>query len=466
MLHFCGVKRTLLRAIVGTGAFCLFSPSQWENFTWAFQISFLLPGFLLLVGLSTILKYHRSVEQLRPRWIYLAFSILAAAAATYSNANGILLWPLLLFVAIALVPRREVIASYVGFGIAFIASYLYHYASPTRHSSPVNSLLHHPLGVCHYVVLYLGTSWVPIRSSFVVYSGMLGLLVALAVTVRVVSVRQRDPLQIALGSLIFFAAATAFLTGLGRLNFGLGQAFAPRYQTFNLLFWFSILSLLLLFADKTNPLLRTSVLAAISAALLSAFFQFPAWLNAGRTRNQQAEAAAAALLSNVADKDAVEVLYFEPMIVLSAADYFRQEHLFMFLDMKNDQMGQLISSSHHSSPQQSCEGQVTTVERIRPEALLANQKTDALEIYGSATNRFSGMQLRRFLFVSNDEIIGYGASIAAPFTSKQTEIVRKDRDNWLGFARPSREAKTVDVYATDGHTDTVCHVAKFQIPQR
>ena len=52
MLHFCGVKGTLWRAIVGLGGFALFCPAQWENFSWAFQISFLLPGFFLLLAVS------------------------------------------------------------------------------------------------------------------------------------------------------------------------------------------------------------------------------------------------------------------------------------------------------------------------------------------------------------------------------------------------------------------------------
>jgi len=34
MLHFCGVRGTLWRAIVGLGGFALFCPAQWETFPW------------------------------------------------------------------------------------------------------------------------------------------------------------------------------------------------------------------------------------------------------------------------------------------------------------------------------------------------------------------------------------------------------------------------------------------------
>jgi len=484
MLHFCGVSGTLWRAIVGLGGFALFCPAQWENFRWAFQISFLLPGCLLLLALSAVLKYQRSVQQLRPQWVYLALSILAAVAATYSNANGILLWPLLLLVAIALVPRVAVIASYAGFGVLFIALYLYHYVGPATHSSPLDSL-RHPLRIGEYIAEYLGIThilWgVRIRDSFAISSGLFGLLLALAVVVMVLWRQKREPLQFALLGFTFFAIATAFLTALGRLNFGLEQAFSSRYQTFNLLFWFSTVSLLLLLVDRTSPFLRTLLLAAMGAAMLLAFATFPLALETSRTRTQRAEAAATALLSGVPDKDALEVLYDEPIVVWRDADYFRQQHLFMFSDVKNDRLGQSLSSTYQSSPALRCEGQVTTVQQLPPGELLGGGDAGAFGISGLATDRFSQAPVRRLVFLSDNKIVGYGASIGGFSAAKknilfvlsgssgiqQSEIVpKKDSDKWLGFSRPPRNAASIDVYALDSRADTACHLATVELRQR
>jgi hypothetical protein len=481
MLHFCGVRGTLWRAIVGLGGFALFCPAQWENFRWAFQISFLLPGFLLLLALSAVLKYQRSVQQLRPQCVYLALSILTAAAATYSNANGILLWPLLLLVAIAVVPRVEVIACYGGFGVLFIALYLYHYVSPPG-PSPLDSL-RHPLLICEYVAEYLGVThilWgVRIPNAFAISSGLFGLLVALAVVVTVLWRRKREPLQFALLSFTFFATATAFLTAIGRLNLGLEQAFSSRYQTFNLLFWFSTVSLLLLLVDRTNPILRTLLLAAMCAALLVGFAAFPLALETSRTRTQRAEAAATALLAGVPDKDAMEVLYDEPMVVWRDANYFRQQHLFMFSDVKNDQLGQLLSSPYQSSPPLGCEGQVTTVQRLPPGELLGGADAGAFGISGFAKDRFSQAPVRRLVFVSDNKIVGYGALIGGFSAAKknilfvlsgssgiqQSEIVpKKDSYKWLGFGRLPRNAAPIDVYALDSSADTVCRLATVEAP--
>jgi len=458
ILHFSGIKGTLWRAIVGLGSFALFCPVQWENFDWAFQISFLLPGFLLFLGLSALLKYQHSVQQLRQEWVYLALAILAAAAATYSNANGILLWPLLLLVAIALIPRVEVIASFVGFGILFIALYLYHYVGPADHASPLDSL-RHPFRVGEYLSEYFGIThillWgVRIRDSFAISSGLFGLLLALAVATIVIWRRRREPLHFVLLGFMFFAIATAFLTALGRLNFGLTQAFSSRYQTFNLLFWFSTLSLLLLLVDRTSSFLRTILLTAIGAAMLLALAAYPAALGTSRRRIQLFETAATALLSGVPDKDAMQVLYDEPIVVWRDANYFRQQHLFMFSETRNDQLGQLFSSAYQSSPLLRCEGQVTSVQRLGPGELLQGSDADALGIAGLATDRFSQTPIHRFVLVSDNKIAGYGAYVRGSSAASK----------WLGFARQPRNSLSIDVYAVDSRSDKACHLATVAVP--
>lgn len=469
MFRFAGLRGTLWRAVLGLGAFSLFCPSQWENFGWAFQISFLLPGFFLMLALSAFLKYERSIRERCPRWTYLGLSIVAASAATYSNANGVVLWPLLVLIAIALVPRPEVILSYAGFGLVLIGSYLHHYAGPSIHSSPLDSI-RHPLPVLEYTVGYLGVifpAWVRIRDMLAVSSGIFGLLIALTVAVWVLRRQQREPLHMALLGLISFTVATAFITALGRIGFGLAQAFASRYQTFNLLFWFSTVSLLLLLADEINSSLRTVILTAMAAAMLLAFAVFPLGLKASRTRTQQSEAAATALLAGVSDKQALGVLFEDPSLVWRDADYFRQQHLFMFSDSKNDQMGQSLSGTYRIGSSQQCQGRATMVERVPPEDLLVDKGAGGLRISGWAVEGPSKTPVRSLVIAADDKIVGFAASIAGPFTAKHSELVRKpESGEWLGFARPLREAKLIDVYAVDSSADTTCHLATVEVPQR
>jgi hypothetical protein len=50
------------------------------------------------------------------------------------------------------------------------------------------------------------------------------------------------------------------------------------------------------------------------------------------------------------------MLFPEPTAVLRDADYFRQQHLFIFSDVKEDQMGQLLSSTYRVRPQSAVQG--------------------------------------------------------------------------------------------------------------
>jgi hypothetical protein len=469
MVHFAGVRGTLWRAIVGLGAFVLFCPSQWENFGWAFQISFLLPGFFLLLALSALLKYEQSIREFRPKWIYLTLSIAAASAATYANANGVVLWPLLILAATVLVPRPTVIAPYVGFAALLIGSYLYHYAGPAIHSSPLDSI-RHPLAVLEFTAGYLGVifpAWIRSRNLLAVSSGAVGLFVALTVTLWVLKRQRREPLQIALVALMFFALFTAFITALGRINFGLAEAFSSRYQTFNLLFWFSTVSLLILLANEMHSPLRTAILAATSTAMVLAFAVFPLGLKASRTRIQQAEAAATALLAGVPEKGALAVLFGEPLLVWRDGAYFRQQHLFLFSDATNEQMGRLLSSTYRVGPSSQCKGRAIVAERIPADNLLIGNDTRALRLSGFALDELSNTPEQRLIIAADDRIVGYGASIAGPFAAKHSELVRKrDPGEWLGFARPPEGATFLDVFAVNKSAGTVCRLATVEVPQQ
>jgi hypothetical protein len=467
MVRFAGIRGTLWRAIVGLGAFALFCPSQWENFGWGIQVSFLLPGLLAILALAALLKYERSIRLHSPKSAYLGLSIVAASVATYSSANGVIVWPLLLLVAIAFLPRLEVIAAYAGFGVALIGSYLYHYAGPSYHSSPLNSI-RHPLSVLAYMAAYMGVifpAWVKIRELLAIVSGTFGLLVAIAVTAWVLTRKRREPLHIALLGLTFYTLSSGFITALGRVGFGLAQAFSSRYQAFNLLFWFSIVGLVLLAVDEIKSSLRTLVLAAMAAVMLLAFVVFPLGLKASRTRTQQAEAAATALLAGVPDKEALGVLYIDPFLVWRDGEYFRQQHLFMFSDSKNPQMGQLLSSVYRMQSSQQCHGQVSVVEPVRPEDLLVDKEAGALRISGWAVDGGANSPVRRLVIAADGKIVGFAASIAGPFTAKHSELVRKsDSSEWLGYARPPREAALIDVYAVNKTADTICRLATAGVP--
>jgi hypothetical protein len=84
------------------------------------------------------------------------------------------------------------------------------------------------------------------------------------------------------------------------------------------------------------------------------------------------------------------------------------------------------------------------------------------------------------VFVSDNKIVGYGASIGGVSPAKnilfvlsgssgiqQNEIAaKKDSGKWLGFGRQPPNAASIDVYALDNSADNACHLATVELPQR
>lgn len=458
-LRFAGVNGNLWRALLGLAAFALFCPSQWENFGWAFQISFLLPGLFALLALAALFKYEHSVQHGHPRRIYLGCSIAAAGGATYSVAAGVALWPLLLLVALLTAARYEVLAAYTASGLLFVTAYLQHYASPTIHSSPLQSI-RHPLLVLEYMAAYLGVifpAWVKIRALLAVASGALGMLAALLAAFWVVARQRRKPLPVLLLALICFVGITATMTALGRIGLGLSQAFSSRYQTFNLLFWFSLAALALLAAEEFSSRLRTLMLGSVSLVMLAAFAVFPLGLRASQTRTQQAEAAATALLAQVPDQQALAALYIDTPLVWRDAEYFREQRLFMFGDFPRGQMGQSLSSVYAIESPQQCRGSISVIESIAPEDLLPGDPGGALRVLGWAFKADSRTPVRRLVLVGDQKIVGFAASVAGPLSAKHSDLVRTpEAGRWLGFARYSGPPAQLAAYALDKETDAAC----------
>jgi hypothetical protein len=471
LLWMTGVRGSLWRVIAGFAAFCLFCPSQWENFGWAFQISFLLPGMFLLAALWGMLAYERTAQTGRTGWLAIALSILAASLATFSNANGVVVWPALIATAAVLRLRVRVLVAYGVSGLVLIGCYLYHYVSPGYHSSPWQSL-HHPLAIFGYAARFLGVvlpPWVGIRDIVALSTGTLGILAALSAALWVFTHdRWRKPLPAAMFGLMLFALATAFLAGLGRIGFGSSQAYQPRYQTYNLLFWFSTVTLWLLFAERSLPLLRKTLVSAMPVVMfLAAGLLFPLCLRAARLRTSVSEAAAVTLVAGVPDKKGLAVLYPDPAIPWRDAVYFRQQRLFVFSGSGLDHMGEPLASVYRLDSAQNCEGRVYRLQPVLAEDSLSGQDTDGLRVSGWAVNRPSGDPARSVVIAANGHIAGYAVGGLQPEVSGNKELLKKSRFvDWSGFARPEPGATQLDFYAVMNRPEQVCYLATVAFASR
>src|SRR5271167_4246521 len=75
-----GWRGTVWRTGMGLAAFCLFCPTQWENFGWGFQVCFVLPGLFATSSFVGLLLYWMDPKQpgRRRSWVWLVVANLAA----------------------------------------------------------------------------------------------------------------------------------------------------------------------------------------------------------------------------------------------------------------------------------------------------------------------------------------------------------------------------------------------------
>jgi len=230
----------------------LFCPAEYETFLWGIFLVSLTPGVALLAAMLV------NLSSLRLYWKVIANSALAFVA-TYSFANGMLLW--LLAAPLCAVRQsagtksnaRNSIswyAVYLLFGALALALYFRHFTHPAqlpRFATSVSSAV--PL--FHFLLLWLGNVFAPAGAD-ALFAGCLSLAAFAALTVVAIKVARRQGnfwrsypwLMIAAYGLISGA-----ITASGRLGFGLGAALAPRYSVVSVFFYIGLAGLAVSLCD-------------------------------------------------------------------------------------------------------------------------------------------------------------------------------------------------------------------------
>ncbi len=320
-----GWRGSLLLSGFGLAAFCLFCPSQWQNFVWGFQVCFVLPQLLATLSFVALIYGRDSLK-------WLAASIGASLGATYSLASGNLLWPLLLIAAFYLRLRLRSMLVIAASGAASTALYLHRYVQPTQHASPWASL-HSPTQLMSYWIVYFFSTWA--------HAGMHGVettLVVLALLLIASFIRTLPgvaafrPFAYLLLFLMAFYQATSLVTAAGRINFGVEQALESRYQTVALLFW-CCLGLLILgsacYSRGAMPKAYLLAQALVICILIRGAILYPYPLAATRFHNLQQQAVAESLAGG-ADKITTCAGCADIEGARRLTSYMRDNHLSIF----------------------------------------------------------------------------------------------------------------------------------------
>lgn len=286
---------------------------QKDNLEWGFQSQFILAQ---LLPLSSLYFLHRSVhaETDLNKWFVLALAL--GILSVGSMANGVLALPIMAVYSILVRMGWRRITTLSVVSVFAVGAYFYGYVAPSGHGSLGQALSTNPLGLLHYVVVYVGGAfsfgdkhvglWAStLAGVFLVGSSVLFAFKALA--------RPKDAtLPIALLAFILYIGGTALGTAGGRLIFGIDQALESRYMTPSLMAW---AALLILYLPKIYSL-RLSVQSKLWVYfVIILLLMLPKQLESlGSKKNRNFDRQLAALAVELGVKDESQIKHVFPSV--------------------------------------------------------------------------------------------------------------------------------------------------------
>lgn len=252
-LVFCLIVKNLgyskynLWLFVGISLCFLYSGMQLENFSMKFQTCFFAVYFSALVSFLSLAKFQHQSEK---KW--LVFSIVFATASSLTMANGLVVWPLLVVLAVCLKLRWKTVlllallcvASWTLYFLNYVRLDGLGYMSGTEIASPTQSLI--------FLLQFFGSPFHFQAVDHFAFGAIpalagalfIGLVIWAAFHAAFYSKENRN-LQLALVAFLALISATGLIIAVSRSVIGADFAFVSRYSTPALLGWLTLLVYLL-----------------------------------------------------------------------------------------------------------------------------------------------------------------------------------------------------------------------------
>jgi len=418
--------------VAAIGAILLFSAAQWQNFAWSFQIPFVGVYLLAIASFLALGDAARALNEWgkSAMWTRAGAAILFGAGATAMMANGVLVWPLLVALALVLRLPVRIVVLIAATGAFLIWLYFEGYHSPPGHADPIASLAS-PDSVLMYAAAYLGNPLQTFGLLPCMVLGGVGMAATAGVAIhQVVSREPPHEVRAALAAVLLFVVATAFVTALGRINFTTQQALSSRYVTPALIFWMALFvyGLVVRPRDRNWAWGARAVLFTIIGLLAA---------NAAATHRDAldqfarirfvSDQAALALALGVADPATLKEVHSRPADVLEGAEFLRAHRPSVFMIPELAFIGKSLDEAFRIRPSSECSGAFDTMEAI--------PGIDATRVSGWA---WDTVRERPFdtILLADERIVGVakGGALRSDVPANRPEI-KSRRAGWRGLIR-------------------------------
>lgn len=252
-----------LWAFAGAAVGAVLSPGQWENLVWGFQVQFVQVWLFATLAFVAVAHARGNAA-----WWLVPAGVLAGLASTYSMANGMLVWPLLVALALWSGLRGGPLILLAAAAVAVVGFEAAGFHAHPGHGDPMKTIAE-PGKLMLYAFRYLTNGIGAIGSLGQEVIGALLTLTVIGMAIDAIVRRSRySPTHAVLLAIAGFIIGAALATALGRVNFGVGQANATRYATPSFLFLLVTGALLLERLLRVQNVRLKAGLTAVGVALL------------------------------------------------------------------------------------------------------------------------------------------------------------------------------------------------------
>lgn len=442
-----GVTGVQDRRVLGAAIVCcLFSGAQYMNIVWGFQVQFFL---VCASGAAALWALLRATEASRPagRAAWMAACILLAAACSYSMANGVLIWPILLLAAGRLRVGRAGMGLLGLAGLVVVAHFFHGWhASPLSEPSPPWRKVVFALANAGSPAFPLGCRLGGVFTGAIVASTVAGALLVAGALFHWFRAWTRHPSysaeRVVLAHYAVFLAAASFAVAFGRAHMPFLDAFRSRYVTSPGILWACVLAVA--WPSLSPPGSRRLRWAVVYAMLaLVAWHQMGA-LRAAREYGARMSRGSAALAAGVYDPPLLSILNHSVADLAPVIEYLKEHRLAVFHEEWTHWPGQLLATRFAVDPDSSaCSG------GIREAVPVSDPSGSGWRVSGWARDASGRGPDRIVLADSSGRISGVALEVSGL---------------WEGYARAGSPAVTA--YAVGGDGRSLCSLGTTPLAPR
>jgi len=222
-----------------------FSPIQWGNWLWGWQLEWFMCVAGTVATIFLLLKFIDSDSMIN-RKVLFSLAAISSFIATFSLANGVFSWITGLFILVLGRDKKRPIVTWTVAGLLSTALYYYHYVPvPSPQGTPFHVLTHHLFLFAEFVVAFLGGP-VGSKGGDLQAADIVGALLVLCLVPLLYLVwlrRKNVRLYLPWLALLLVGILSSLSTAFGRLGYGVSFALNSRYTAFSLIFIIGLVGL-------------------------------------------------------------------------------------------------------------------------------------------------------------------------------------------------------------------------------